>query len=203
MSKQQFDREKFKDAVHYIVEHTRPEELGRVKLHKTLYFADMMWFIAKGVALTGAEYRKQPMGPCASHLTWALNVLEAEGRIRQSREWYFGYEKHRFASLKPAPLGRLDREALVLLDDTIDFVCRNNTAQTISELSHTRAWESIDMGDVMPYHSAINILPNEIDADTMTWAVEEAARLAATRSGETPLQRRSYREFREGLRGDR
>jgi hypothetical protein len=203
MLKQQFDREKFKDVVHYIVEHTRPDELGRVKLHKTLYFADMMWFIAKGVALTGAEYRKQPMGPCASHLSWALNALETEGRIEQSREWYFGYEKHRFASLKPAPLDRLDREALVLLGDTIDFVCRNNTAQTISELSHTRAWESIDMGEVMPYHSAINILPNEIDADTVAWAAEEAAKIAAARSRETPLQRRGYREFREGLRGDR
>ena len=94
MPDQQFHREKFKDVVHYIVARTNPDELGRVKLHKTLYFADMLWFIDKGVALTGAEYRKQPMGPCASRLTWALNALELEGRIKQAREWYYGYEKH-------------------------------------------------------------------------------------------------------------
>lgn len=199
----QFDREKFKVVVHYIVAHTSPEELGRVKLHKTLYFTDMLRFLSTGNPLTGAEYRKQPFGPCASFLTWALDELEQEGGIKQSRESYYGYEKHRFELLRPPPIERLDDDARALIDETIDVVCRNNTARSISELSHTRAWESVSMGDVMPYHSAVNILPVEIDDDAVNWAIEEAGKLAVTGSGAAPVQRRTYREFRDRLSGDR
>lgn len=35
---EQFSRQKFKDVIHYVVANTRPDELGRVKLHKVLYF---------------------------------------------------------------------------------------------------------------------------------------------------------------------
>lgn len=202
MASQQFDREKFKDVVHYIVARTEAHELGKVKLHKALYFADMLWFIYKGVALTGAEYRKQPMGPCASHLTWALSALETEGRIKTTKEWYFGYEKYRFTLLAPAELSRLDQDARALLDEAIDFVCRDNTARTISELSHTRAWDLVGMGKVMPYASAMHLLPTEVEEIDIEWAAERASEIAATRSKGASVQRRSFADFRASLRGD-
>ncbi len=203
MAPQQFDREKFKDAVHYIVVNTRPDELGLVKLHKVLYFSDMLWFLGRGTALTGAEYRKQQFGPCASFLRRALSELEQAGRIRQSREWYFGYDKHSFASLTDAPMQRLTDAERSLLGDITDFVCRNNTAKSISEFSHTRAWEAASLGQVMPYYTAINILPVEIDDEDLDWAMEEAAKIETERSRGSSLQRRGYTEFREGLRRHR
>lgn len=202
MSKQQFDREKFKDAVHYVVANTRQDELGRVKLHKTLYFSDMLWFIASGSALTGAEYRKQQFGPCATFLARALTELEQEGRVRQNREWYFGYEKYQYTALRAASNDRFTDSERAVIDETIAFVCRNNTAKSISELSHTKAWDVAKLGAVMPYYSAVNIVPAEVDEDDINWAKEEAAKIEVQRSRGAPLQRRAYAEFREGLRGD-
>ena len=100
-----------------------------------------------------------------------------------------------------APVARLDIEVRVLLDETIDFVCKNNTARSISELSHTRAWEVASMGEVMPYHSAMNIVPVEVEPSDVDWAIEEASKLANAKSRGAPVQRRSYREFRESVRG--
>jgi hypothetical protein len=48
----QFDRAKFKDTVHYICGKCPADELGKVKLHKTLYFADMIHFVDTGTPLT-------------------------------------------------------------------------------------------------------------------------------------------------------
>lgn len=200
---QQFDRQKFKDVIHYIVEKTRPALLGRVKLHKALYFSDMVWFIAEGRGLTGVEYRKQPMGPVASGLGLALNELEKEGRIRVGNADYFGFNKADFSSLQPAPSERLTDKERELIDDVVEFVCHNNTARSISEFSHTRVWEASENGAVMPYFTALNLLPVEIEDAAINWAREEAAKLANSQSANSPVQRRDYRAFRESLRSHR
>ena len=70
----QFDRRKLLSVVHCICATGPVEELGRVKLHKILYFADMLHYAARGQPLTGVEYQKQPFGPAARHLTWALQT---------------------------------------------------------------------------------------------------------------------------------
>jgi hypothetical protein len=200
---QQFDREKFKDVIHHIVALTDPEELGRVKLHKVLYFTDMIWFIAEGHGLTGAEYRKQPMGPVATGLGVALGELEVEGRIRIGRTRYFGYEKATYQSVQLAPGDRLGDTERRLIEDVVEFVCRNNTARSISDFSHTRIWEATENGSVMPYFTALNMLPVEIEDAAINWAREEAAKLVSARSTNSAVQRRDYRNFRESLRSHR
>lgn len=200
---EQFNRQKLKDVIHYVVAKTRPDELGRVKLHKVLYFIDMIWFIAEGRGLTGVEYRKQPMGPVVTDLGLILGELEDEGRIRIGKIKYFGYDKASYDSLQPPPddrLGNLERQ---LMDDVIEFVCRNNTARSISDFSHTRIWDETANGAVMPYFTALNMLPVEIEDAAINWAREEAAKLVTARPGSTAVQRRDYRAFRESLRNNR
>ena len=77
----QFDREKFKEAILLLASYCPAEELGNVKLHKILYFADMMNFLEEGRPLTGVEYLKQKFGPTARHLTSAVEELAREGRL--------------------------------------------------------------------------------------------------------------------------
>lgn len=200
---QQFNRAKFKDVIHYVVGKTRPDELGRVKLHKVLYFTDMIWFIAEGRGLTGAEYRKQPMGPCATGLGLALGELAKEGRIRLGTTKYYGYDKATYETLQPAPSDSFSESERRLMDDVIEFVCRNNTARSISDFSHTRVWEATENGAVMPYFTALNMLPVEIEDAAINWAREEAEKLVTAQSGNTAVQRRGYQSFRESLRSNR
>lgn len=170
-----FDREKFRAVVHYICANSDPDELGNVKLHKILYFADMLHFMSAGEPLTGVDYLKQRFGPVARHLTQSLKKLEAEGAIRIEAEDYFGYEKKKYISLKP-PAYSFTNHEVRLLKDVIDFV-RDHSAKAISELSHDEAWKAAEMGERIPYAAALGLIPDEITEKDREGALLEAASL--------------------------
>ena len=53
---QQFDRQKFKAMIHYVVSKCPPENLGRTKLNKVGFYADMRAYLQLGRPLTGESY---------------------------------------------------------------------------------------------------------------------------------------------------
>lgn len=174
----QFDRRKFLAAVHYVCARQKPSDLGRVKLHKVLYFADMLHFLQVGSPLTGVDYVKQQFGPTARHLAWAIRELEKRGTLKVTERDFFGFPKTDFTSIsEPAP-DELNESERRLLDAVSDFVCLHN-AKEISELSHNAAWESVGYGEVIPYFSAFSLVPCEITDADIEWAVQEWKRLEA------------------------
>ena len=56
----QFDRAKLKTVILYVCSRCEPAQLGAVKLHKVLYFTDMLHYAHAGTAVTGATYRERP-----------------------------------------------------------------------------------------------------------------------------------------------
>lgn len=174
MPEPSFDREKFEDVVHYICANCRAERLGRTKLHKTLYYFDMVSYALRGTAGTGATYRKQQFGPVAQPLSDALRNLQRDGRLEIGEEEYFGLTKAVYRARQAAPLSRLSNEDVSLLNDVIDWVCNSHNAREISELSHNLAWDAVEFGEVIPYRSAFLILPVDVPDDAMEWAQQEA-----------------------------
>jgi uncharacterized phage-associated protein len=176
----QFDRSKLLSVVHYICATVPVEELGRVKLHKILYFADMLHYAARGQPLTGVEYQKQPFGPAARHLKWALQTLEDRGQLTVSRRDYFGFPKDDFLSLRepdPESLTGYERE---LLGEVADFV-RLRSARQISEFSHNDAWSAVSMGERIPYYTAYSLCPVALDENDLAWGELEARKVVAHR----------------------
>ncbi|MGD9668704.1 MAG: Panacea domain-containing protein [Hyphomicrobiaceae bacterium] len=171
-----FQRDKFKDVVHFICENSKPEELGNVKLHKILYFADMLHFMSTGTPLTGVEYRKQKFGPTASHLTWALSKLAEEGAIRIDTRDYFGFQKKDYIVQQRVERRLFKNSEIRLLHDVIDFVC-SRSAKEISELSHDAAWKAARMGEVMPYYAVFGLIPTELEQEDFDSAIREAQEL--------------------------
>ncbi|KRA61774.1 hypothetical protein ASD79_06605 [Caulobacter sp. Root655] len=176
----QFDREKFKEAILYLAASCPPEELGNVKLHKMLYFADMMYFLQEGRPLTGVDYLKQKFGPTARHLTSAVEELTREGRLRVDEVDYHGFFKKDYIVTAPFERHRLAEDELLLLDDVADYV-RGKTARQISEISHNAAWEAAELGEVIPYFTALQLVPIEVTDADRTWALEAANAHAGTR----------------------
>jgi Protein of unknown function (DUF4065) len=177
----QFDREKFKDVVHYAVHYAGGnyglEVLGNTKLHKVLYFADMLHYLGTGRPLTGAEYQRQRFGPAARHLTWGLGALEAESRILISRRNYYGYGKSEYLSLSHPAAGRLSSDQIERIDQMIGFVCGGAAAE-IGDFSHDEVWSSVPMGERIPYYAAYAMFPAEITDEDIEDAAQEALRLA-------------------------
>jgi hypothetical protein len=178
----QFDRAKLLDVIHYVCAKVPTAELGRIKLHKALYFADMLNFAATGRPLTGVEYQKQAFGPVARHLSWAVRTLAEAGRLEVRRRNYFGFPKDDFVSLKAPDMSRLSSNEVQLIDDVTDFVCARS-AREISELSHNAAWESVAIGERIPYYTAFDLQPVEITDEDVEWGASEARRILAERNG--------------------
>ena len=175
-----FNRDKFLNVIHYACSKCDPHELGRVKLHKILYFSDMLHFAETGEPLTGAEYQKQQFGPVAKHLGWGLDKLSEQGRVRVEKTSYFGYDKFSFFSERSISDNQFSHREKKLLDDVIDFVCDRSAAE-ISELSHNRAWHAAEMGETIPYFTAYDLFPCEITGADLDWGHREAERVLAQR----------------------
>ncbi len=165
------------DVVHYICSRCNPSELGNVKLHKILYFSDMLHFTATGRPLTGVEYQKQRFGPCARHLTRAIAELREQGRLNVHPREFYGFTKMDYIAVGAPRLDRLGNEiVLPLLNEVIDFVC-SRSAKEISELSHNAAWDSVGYGDRIAYFTAFWMQIPELTEDHVTAAEERIARL--------------------------
>jgi uncharacterized phage-associated protein len=156
----EFDREKFLDAIHFIVHacKDKPDLLGKTKLHKCLYYSDMLHYVVTGSPITGAEYIKQQFGPTARYLDWGLRSLRERGQISVHQEDYFGLGKYVFSSEEEPRTNRLSVEERALMGEVIALVCEH-TAREISELSHAAPWQNADMGHRIPYSSAHLLLP--------------------------------------------
>lgn len=177
-----FDREKFLAAVHFIIEACADDvdRLGRTKLHKVLYYADMLSYVACGESLTGADYIKQPFGPTARYLGWALRELTGSGAIEIRRRAFHGFLKQDFLVRKPCATNRLDANEMTLLKDVIEFVC-GYSAKEISEISHAKPWESVGFGERIPYASAFLLLPQRLpNAADRAWAEQQAKEILAS-----------------------
>jgi uncharacterized phage-associated protein len=182
-----FDRAKLKAVVHTICATVDPDELGRVRLHKVLYYADMLHFMAKSMPLTGEDYVKQAFGPVARHLNDALADLERDGALRIEDNDYYGIVKKRYVSLK-TPQTILSNSQMELLLDVIDFV-RGKTGHTISDLKHNVPWQIAAMGERIPYAAVLGWAPAEITESDRAAALGEARRLR-------PLMEQASRENR-------
>jgi uncharacterized phage-associated protein len=181
-----FNREAFKGIVHYVCANVDPDALGNVKLHKIMYFADMMHFMSEGKPLTGVDYLKQQFGPVARHLSACLKELEREGLIRIETTDYYGFEKKRYVS-KSEPAVALSDKQIDLLQEVIGFV-RSQTARGISNFSHDLAWQLAEMGERIPYAAVYGWEPCEISDADRAEAIEEVRQLRpmmeeATRAG--------------------
>jgi hypothetical protein len=179
----QFDRNKLLDVVHYVCAKVPVGALGRVRLHRILYLADMLHFVATNRPLTGTEYQRQPFGPYARHLNWALRALQEKGLIEVKRRDYFGFPKHDFLASRTVDSSRLSADETRLIDAVVDLVC-NGEAGELSELSPDAACDMVATGERIPYFTAFHLYPVAVTDEDVAWGEAEARKVLAGRDGQ-------------------
>ena len=172
------DIEKLKAVVLYICGRLEAAQLGKVKLHKILYFTDMLWYSETGEPMTGAHYQKQQFGPMARELKQALGQLELSGSLTQLKRKFYGFEKTDFVVKEAgsAPTNRLSKDEYALIDIVTDFVCEKS-AKEISEISHNAAWHAAALGEDLPYFSVYGWAGGEVTDEDLSQAAAVARTL--------------------------
>ena len=168
----QFDRTKLRAAILHTCDAVPPERLGAVKLHKVLYFLDMIHYAQTKRSVTGATYKKRPYGPTCLQLLPMLRDMQREGAIHIRDVDFHGLMKKEYVALEQEQAGVLNQAELDLLDEVSQFVCDENSARSISEYSHKLPWEMAEFGEVIPYDSSLLLFP----VDTSPEAFDEVER---------------------------
>lgn len=177
----QFDRQKFLAAVHVVCARQAPADLGRFKLHKALYIAELLNFLETGRPLCGAEYQRQKPGAIARQLPWAVEELVRAGKLTVQQRFFAGYPKTDYISTA-APNGTaLAAHERKLLEDVSDFVCGRG-APELSELDYEATLELTPFGETIPYWMALSLVPCEVTDADIEWATGEARKLGLIES---------------------
>ena len=157
-----FDQYKFKQIVLYIINKINKKQLGNVKLNKILWFADLAKCDNTGYSITGEKYIRQNYGPVATHLPKVLEELEKEDKAitieRETPDTMILY-----TPVKKADISTF-KDDIIYIDEVIEKF-KKMKSNKISELTHTKLWQSLNNGDEMPVEvaSSEKYVDNNID----------------------------------------
>lgn len=142
-----FDNFKFKQIVLYIINKINKQELGNVKLNNILWFSDLEKCKNEAYTITGETYIKQNYGPAAKHLPSVLRELEKIDKAitieRETPDSMLLYTPVKKADTN------LFKNDIKYIDETIEKL-RHMKSKDISKLTHTKLWESLNIGEVIP-----------------------------------------------------
>jgi hypothetical protein len=196
----QFDRAKLRAVILHTCQSCPPERLGAVKLHKVLYFLDMIHYAQSGSSVTGATYVKRPFGPTCSQLLRTLREMESEGSLEIREADYYGLRKKEYIAVSPPEAAILNDSERDLLNDVIDFVCQRNSARTISDYSHQTPWEMAEFGEEIPYHSSYLLIPSEVSPEAFEATEKGMGEVEASRPDINSVVFADFGVFRHRLR---
>lgn len=168
--------EKLKNLVHYICHKCNGTgTLGAIKLNKVLWHCDFLSFISHGKSMTNETYKKLQHGPVPAHILAVLQVLGNEGKVTVHKVPYHGYFKTDYISYQEPDLSQFTADEISLVDDMISYVCCENTAKSISEITHDDVWKAAEIGEEIPLAAMLMSQLGEITEDDIAWAKQQAA----------------------------
>ncbi len=96
------NKEKYINALLFLVSNCGNEKLGIVKLNKLFYYLDFISFRDRGESVTGEVYKRFPMGPFATNLQdTIIKLAEKEKFIKLSEDESSKFGKrNRYEALK-------------------------------------------------------------------------------------------------------
>jgi hypothetical protein len=163
-------KDKFKNLILYICSKCALQDLGSVKLNKTLWYSDIVAYQKLGEEITNEVYKKQKLGPVSYHILPIITELEEEGKLVCRNNDFFGYEKQEYITLTKPNLKLFSADEISIVDSMIDFCCIDHSAVGISRVSHDSIWEMAEIGEEIPPNAVYASRLGDIDEDDMKWA---------------------------------
>jgi len=136
--------------------------LGEVQLRKALFFIDAAHFSNCGESLTGAKYIKKQFGPVPDndHYHKLLNLYaqpfmdEMEINLTEDCVKICHFIKDEYKNEDEIKGIDFKNDIKDIILDSLDFVSKR-TAKELSEITHRRGFNEVDMGDIIPFEKVI------------------------------------------------
>jgi hypothetical protein len=132
---------------------------GAIKLNKIIWKADFDSFAARGVPVTGREYRREKYGPVPKEMVPLHTEMLKQGAVRIVRT-EFGKDEtgkpiieHRTVAQDEPNMSLFTPEDVSFVDKSISHYWEKSGTESSDE-SHGVAWRTRSNGDPMPYELA-------------------------------------------------
>ncbi|MBS1913461.1 MAG: SocA family protein [Bacteroidetes bacterium] len=179
MATQGHQSDKYVALVHYICWRCQdPSKLGKTKLNKILFYSDFASYLYYRKPITDTGYIKLQFGPVPKDIDQVIIRLRHEGKVVERDAQHFGYPKKEFIALTRPDISAFTAEEISLVEMYIEDICNEHTATSISQASHTLAWELAEMGEEIPYPAVFAFQFGEISSEDLAWAQKEVERYA-------------------------
>lgn len=169
--------QKLKNIVHYVCRKcsSDPAKLGKLRLHKAIYLADLYRFGIKAKPISGATFVKKPFGPCVYELDNIIEALKKEGKLNvtaPSNEDDF--DSWKFVGKGDADMSEFEEREVRIIDEQIEEVL-SKSAEQLSDKTHGPVWQMADMGERMPLHALIAMKLTDTSQDDVQLALKALA----------------------------
>ncbi|MFH1503656.1 MAG: Panacea domain-containing protein [Candidatus Diapherotrites archaeon] len=148
----QFDKEKFKQVLHYIISKVGTlDNVGKTILYKILYFSDFDNYELNEISITGERYFKLAHGPAPSDFDNIVDELEKEEKIKKIDARYGGFPQIKFLSLCKPNLGLLNASELQLIEKVINKLSSMSAKQVSSYSHEDMPWKATKDNEEIDY----------------------------------------------------
>jgi transcriptional regulator with XRE-family HTH domain len=146
---------KFKEILLYILEKCAGKpNIGETTLFKLLYFADFNYYELYEEHLTGAEYRKLPLGPVPQKFNAVIQQMLENKMIKRFKTDYNGHQQIRYFPLIKPNLKNLKASEVAIIDKVIDQFS-DWSASAIDDFSlNDMPWLATKNGEAIDYELA-------------------------------------------------
>jgi hypothetical protein len=155
MSEIMLDKDKYKAAFLYLLEHLGKIE-GKKKAYKLFYFLDFDFYEAYDKSFTGETYVALQMGPAPKYFDPIVGEMVKEGMVELEYQRKMPYHENETVTYKPKIKTdyKFSREENGMLDRVIKLY-GNNTGKDLEKISHSQPpYNAVNLYDVIPYEYA-------------------------------------------------
>lgn len=150
--KNTFNKEKFKEVLHYIVFKVGAlENFGKTVLYKILYFSDFDYYELRERFITGEKYFKLTNGPAPSDFDLVISELINEYKIKSINTTYKKFSQIKFISLYHPKLYLLSADEIQLIDKVINKLSNMNATQISSYSHEDMPWKATENNKEIDY----------------------------------------------------
>ncbi|MBD0319096.1 MAG: SocA family protein [Gemmatimonadetes bacterium] len=163
---------KLAELILYISDRHETDELfGSVRLAKTLFYADFLYYAKHGRSITEERYIRMKNGPVPDALLETRDRLQHKGELVMKERFVRGYKQKRPIAIREPDLSEFSAEEIAMVDYVLSKL-EGQTATAVSELSHRfEAWQLAADGEEIPYQTAF-ISEREPSAEDYAFARE-------------------------------
>ena len=155
--------------IHHISTLRDPDQLGRTRIAKIIWFSDVEYYRKTGRTITGADdYIKDEYGPRHRQLYEAIDRLKAENKIVERPALTLVGTRREYVPVALADVSQFTADEIAIVGRITNAIAAMSAKQA-SDLTHDELWDSAYFNERIPVAAGAPVA-GELTPEIIDWA---------------------------------